>query len=198
MILYVFKIKVVFTPSSYNVSASCIITYNQTVCPFQYIERIVLVQQYNNKVLVDINKRATATDKVKTNKKETLFNMSFPHIIPTSELENIHPSIRKLFSAREVPNCPSGKIKALCGDMEDTDKGFGNFRTCGKIQNTFQKEPSPTKNSRNSSPPHINLDQRYQVQVEIDNIWRREPYAKPSHLKEEFLSNVFLVGKKGG
>ena len=37
-ILYVFKIKVVFTPSSYNVSASCIIIYNQTVCPFQYIQ----------------------------------------------------------------------------------------------------------------------------------------------------------------
>ena len=33
-----FKIKVVFTPSSYNVSVSCIIIYKQTVCPFQYIQ----------------------------------------------------------------------------------------------------------------------------------------------------------------
>ena len=30
---------VVFTPSSHNVSASCIIIYNQTVCPFQYIQK---------------------------------------------------------------------------------------------------------------------------------------------------------------
>ena len=32
-----FKVKVVFTRSSYNVSASCIIIYNQTLCSFQYI-----------------------------------------------------------------------------------------------------------------------------------------------------------------
>ena len=37
-------------------------------------KRIVLVKQGKNKVLVDINKGVTATDKVK-NKKETLFNM---------------------------------------------------------------------------------------------------------------------------
>ena len=37
-IFYVLKIKVVFTPSSYNVSASCSIIYNQTVCLFQYIQ----------------------------------------------------------------------------------------------------------------------------------------------------------------
>ena len=36
--------------------------------------------------------------------------------------------------------------------MKNTDKGFGNFRTFGGIQNTFQQESSPTKNSRNT--PH--------------------------------------------
>ena len=35
--------------------------------------------------------------------------------------------------------------------MENTGKGFGNFRTCAGIQNTFQQETSPTKNSRNTS-----------------------------------------------
>ena len=43
------------------------------------------------------------------------------------------------------------KIKTLCRDMENTDKGLENFRTCGGIQNTFQQESSPTKNSRNNS-----------------------------------------------
>ena len=44
-VLYVIKIKikVVFIPSSYNVSASCIIIYNQTVCLFQYIQ----IKNYN-------------------------------------------------------------------------------------------------------------------------------------------------------
>ena len=35
--------------------------------------------------------------------------------------------------------------------MENTDKGFRNFRTCGGIQNFFQQESSPAKNSRNTS-----------------------------------------------
>ena len=35
--------------------------------------------------------------------------------------------------------------------MENTDKGFRNFRTCGGMQNTFQQESSPAKNSRNTS-----------------------------------------------
>ena len=39
----------------------------------------------------------------KNKKSETL---SFPHVIPTSELENVHPLIRKLFSAREVSKLP--------------------------------------------------------------------------------------------
>ena len=35
--------------------------------------------------------------------------------------------------------------------MKNTDKGFENFRTCGGIENIFQQESSPTKNSRNTS-----------------------------------------------
>ena len=41
-----FKIKVVFTPSSYNVSASCSIIYNQTVCPFQYIQVQIIITEF--------------------------------------------------------------------------------------------------------------------------------------------------------
>ena len=60
-------------------------------------KRRVLVQRDNENFSADINKGVAATDKVKTNKKETFFNMSFSHVIPTSELENVHPLIRKLF-----------------------------------------------------------------------------------------------------
>ena len=44
----------------------------------------------------------------------------------------------------------------------------------------------------------MNLDQRHQAQVEIDNMLEKGVICQNSHLKEEFLSNVFLVGKKGG
>ena len=42
-------------------------------------------------------------------------------------------------------------MKTLHRDMENTEKGFGNFRTCGGRQNTFQQESSPAKNHRNTS-----------------------------------------------
>ena len=77
-----------------------------------FSKRIVLVQRDNSKVLVDINKGAAATDKLKVNKKETLLKMSFSQVIPTSKLENVHPLIRKLFSAREVPKLSfAGRLK---------------------------------------------------------------------------------------
>ena len=46
--------------------------------------------------------------------------------------------------------------------------------------------------------PHVNLDQRHQVEVEIVKMLEKGAICQTSHLKEEFLSNVFLVGKKGG
>ena len=69
-------------------------------CKYSSSKGIVLVRHGNNKVLMEINKGAAATDKVKTTKKEDFFNMSLPHVIPTSELEDFYPLIRKLFPAR--------------------------------------------------------------------------------------------------
>ena len=81
-----------------------------------FSKRRVLVQRDNNQVSVDINKGAAVSDKVKTNKTETLFNMSFPQVIPTSELENVHLLIKKLIFAREVPKLPlAGRLKHLIG-----------------------------------------------------------------------------------
>ena len=44
----------------------------------------------------------------------------------------------------------------------------------------------------------MNLDQRQQVQVEIDNMLEKGATCHTSYLKGEILSNVFLLGKKGG
>ena len=44
----------------------------------------------------------------------------------------------------------------------------------------------------------MNLDQRHQLHVEIDNMLGKGTICQTSHLKEEFLSSVFLVGKKNG
>ena len=58
-------------------------------CTNSSSQRIVLVQWDNNKVSADINKEV-ATEKVKTNRKEPMFNMPFPQVLQTSELENVH------------------------------------------------------------------------------------------------------------
>ena len=96
-----------------------------------------------------INKEA-ATGKLKKNKRETLLNMSFSRVIATSELE------KRTFSDKKITFCKKGsrnatcrKIKALCGNMENFDKGFRNFGTCGEILQTFLQESSLTKHSRN-------------------------------------------------
>lgn len=76
--------------------------------------------------------------------------MSFSRVIATSELE------KRTFSDKKITFCKKGsrnatcrKIKALCGNMENFDKGFRNFGTCGEILQTFLQESSLTKHSRN-------------------------------------------------
>ena len=58
----------------------------------------------------------------------------------------------------------------------------------------FNKNPVQQKIKETT---HTNLDQRHQVQVEKDNMLKKGAICQTSHLKEEFLSNVFLVEKKG-
>ena len=150
---------------------------------------------FDNKVSVNINKGATATDKVKTKEKETLFDMSFPHVIPTNKLENVHLLIRELFSARDVPKLPlAGRLKHFIETWKILTKDSEILELVVEDKIPFNKNPVQQKITET---PHMNLDQRHQVQVEIDML-EKGAMCQTSHLKEEFLSNVFLVGKKGG
>ena len=117
-------------------------------------KRIALVQRGSNKVLVDINKVAAATDNVKTKKKGNL-----QHVISTC---NLNERIRKRSSIdKKIIFCKGGsktaacrKIKALCRDMENTDKKYRNFRTSGGMENTFHKNLVQQKILET---PHMNL-----------------------------------------
>ena len=158
-------------------------------------KRIVLVQRDNNKVSVDINKEAVAADKVKANKKETFFKISFPHLTPTSELENVHPLTRKLISAREVPKLIlAGRLKHFEEAWKILTKDSEILELVEGYKVPFNKNPVQQKIPETT---HTNLDQRHQVQVEKDNMLEKGAICQTSHLKEEFLSNVFLVEKKG-
>ena len=60
---------------------------------------------------------------------------------------------------------------------------------------SFNKNPVRQKIQET---PHMNLDQTYQLQMEIDSMLQKEAICQTSHLKEESFSNKFLLGKKGG
>ena len=118
-------------------------------------KRIALVQRGSNKVLVDINKVAAATENVKTKKKGNLVQ----HVIST---RNLNEWIRKRSSIdKKIIFCKGGsktaacrKIKALCRDMENTDKKYRNFSTSGGMENTFHKNLVQQKILET---PHMNL-----------------------------------------
>ena len=119
--------------------------------------------------------------------------MSLAHVIPTGELENAHPLIGKLISAREVPKLPLPKLKHFL----ETWKILTNSEILELVEGykiPFNKNPVQQKIP---VTPHTNLDQRHQLQVEIGNMLEKAPICQISHLIEEFLSNVFLVEKKG-
>ena len=70
-------------------------------------KRIALVQRGSNKVLVDINKVAAATDNVKTKKKGNL-----QHVI---SIRNLNERIRKRSSIdKKIIFCKGGSKTAAC------------------------------------------------------------------------------------
>ena len=69
---------------------------------------------------------------------------------------------------QEITTCRNTNI--LYRSIENTDKGFRKFGICRGIQNTFPQESSPKKISET---PHMNVDQRHQVQLEINNMLKK-------------------------
>ena len=68
--------------------------------------------------------------------------------------------------------------------MENPGKAFGNFITCGAIQNTVQQESSPAKNSRNTSH-----ESRSKTPGTIGN---RQHAGEGSHIpNQSFKSGIF-------
>ena len=104
--------------------------------------------------------------------------MSLSHVIPTGELETAHPLIGKLISAREVP-----KLKHFL----ETWKILTNSEILELVEGykiPFNKNPVQQKIP---VTPHTNLDQRHQVQVEIDNMLEKALICQISHSREEGL-----------
>ena len=149
-----------------------------------FSKRIVLVQWSSNKFLVYINKQA-ATNIAKTNKKENFFNMSFSHKIPWSELENVQPMLRKLFSAREISRLPlAERLKHFAETWKILTENSEILQLVEGIQNTFPQETSLTKNFRNTS-----RESRLKTPIISRN---RQHVKEGSHVKNQsFKRGIF-------
>ena len=90
----------------------------------------------------------------------------------------------------------SRKVQAFFGSMGDTYKGSRNFRNCKGVQDTFSKK----SNTRERVPqtPHMCQEQADLIQFEIENMLKRGAIQQTAHQAGEFLSNIFLVGKRDG
>ena len=82
--------------------------------------------------------------------------MSFPHVIPTSELENIHPLIRKLFSGKEVAKLPlARRLKHFAETWKILTKDSVTLELVERYKIPFKKNPVQQKIPE--TPHHLTL-----------------------------------------
>ena len=89
----------------------------------------------------------------------------------------------------------AGRLKHFVETWKILTKDWKILELVEGYKTPFNKNPVQQKIPEIT---HMNLDQRQQVQVEIGNMLEKGAICQTSHLKGETLSNVFLVGKKGG
>ena len=122
--------------------------------------------------------------------------MSHPLVIAINGLENIHSVIKHLFSARKVPKFPfAGRLKHLLETCKILTKDSKILELVEGYKIHFHKN---LIQERIPETPHVNLPQMQKVQVEINNMLNKGAICKIRHQKGEFLSNVFVLGKKDG
>ena len=134
--------------------------------------------------------------KVKINTKET-FDMLFPPIIPIEDLSNVHPWVKSLFSARIVTNLPlAGRLKHFLEAWEILTKDPEILEIVRGFKIPFLKNPTQKRVPRDAT--HGSGTSRSTIQVEIENMLKKGAIQQTEHQAEEFLSKIFLVGKRDG
>lgn len=144
-----------------------------------------------------LGKIKTNTVNLKLPVKPRIHNLLFPHLVTLENLKMVHPWIKNLIFCRNYPTSTAcRKTKTFPASMEDPNKGSKYSINCSGIQNGSVGNPIHV-----TPPPSANMnqEQRGQVNVEISEMSRKEAIHSTLHKKKgEFLSNIFLVGKKDG
>ena len=121
---------------------------------------------------------------------------SVPDIVPNRDLLDVHPLIKNLFSQTEIPEYPpAGRLKFFQKNWAKLthDPEILNYVSGVKIQ--FLSRPTQNVPPR---PLKMSQEEEALVQEEVEALLAKSAIQKVAHTKDEFLSNIFLVGKKDG
>ena len=123
--------------------------------------------------------------------QETLFDkVEFPYVFPVEDLKHIHPYIKRLFSARKIPNVQlAGRLKNFIENWEvltnDTE-----FLWLTEAYTIPFHEILLQKSIPNS--PKLSQEEKILAQKEIYEMLNKGAIAETSnHLEGEFICNSF-------
>ena len=154
-------------------------------------------QQQQNLLLRKGTTKVMDTDTVNIN-QETLFNtVQFPYAVPVEDLKHIHPYIKSLFCAREIPSVQlAGSLKNFIENWKILTNDTEILSLVEGYTIPFHEIPQQ-ENIPNS--PKLSQEERILVQKEIHKMLNKGAIVETqNYLEGEFFSNLFLVEKKDG
>ena len=123
--------------------------------------------------------------------QETLFDkVEFPYVFPVEDLKHIHPYIKRLFSARKIPNVQlAGRLKNFIENWNVLTNDTEIMWLVEGYTIPFQKVPQQ-KNIPKS--PKLSHEKKILAQKEILEMLNKGAIVEtPNHLEGEFISNSF-------
>ena len=112
--------------------------------------------------------------------------------VPLASMTLIHPVVRKLFT-EEIPNVPlAGRLSQFVKQWEEITRDQEILSIVKGYQRPFTNLPVQEKPQKMSDKQSLLVDQ------EISELLEKGAIQEAETAQEEFLSNIFLVGKKNG
>ena len=149
-------------------------------------------QQQQNLLLRKGTTKVMDTDTVNIN-QETLFNtVQFPYAVPVEDLKHIHPYIKSLFCAREIPSVQlAGSLKNFIENWKILTNDTEILSLVEGYTIPFHEIPQQ-ENIPNS--PKLSQEERILVQKEIHKMLNKGAIVET----QNYLEGEFLEEKKDG
>ena len=118
----------------------------------------------------------------------------FPELIPLSQLNHVHPLMRKLFPEKELENIPlAGRLRFFLTQRLTNDPEILSWVSGLMVELTALPVQQKLPHQANMSREEKDL-----VQKEVEAMLAKGAIQRTQSQKGQFLSNIFLVAKKQG